>query len=64
LQVVDTIVADSPLPQAGSTPSTLIVGSLASISLAELLITRGPPTTTEIAQIEAYGAARYGSELF
>ncbi len=34
------------------------------LDFAELLLTDGPPTAEEIADIEAYGVARYGGGLF
>lgn len=38
--------------------------SKANMALAELLVTAGPPTAQEIADIEAYGGIRYGGSLF
>lgn len=62
LQVHGTVVTDT-LNQAGN-GGTLIVGSLFSGALAELLITYEQPKPSEIAALDAYGAATYGSSLF
>jgi hypothetical protein len=67
LQARGTVVSGTSAGQLNG-PLTLFSsangGAKVAASIAEVLITDGPPTATEIADIEAYGVARYGEGLF
>ncbi len=68
LQVRGTVATAVSVTQITSPTISLLnarTGTLGSdASIAEALVTRGPPTAEEIAAIEAYGVARYGGTLF
>lgn len=69
LTIHATAVSDASAGQRNGTGFILGAGNTAgaaksNVALAELVVTSPAPTAAEIASIEAYGLARYGSSVF
>lgn len=68
LQLHGTTVSDASAGQRTSTVlnvfSDALGGARCNVAIAELLITTPAPSAAELAAIEAYGLARYGSAVF